>query len=192
MAQGYGGTSMESVARRAGFSKRTVYLYFKNKDDLFISVASEGIEVLQGMLEALDVESAPVEALITATMQSYLRFAAEEPDFFRMIFREATTEMMERASAPVRARVAGQERACLGVVERIVERGIAEGVIPEVDPLETAVVFWGTCTGIILLSLGGSQTVFTRRTREELMSAAVQVLLAGLKVGTPSTSRRER
>ena len=36
--RGYIGTTVEQVAKAAGFSKRTVYLYFKNKDELFLSV----------------------------------------------------------------------------------------------------------------------------------------------------------
>ncbi len=45
-ARGFAGTTIEQVARAVGLSKRSVYLYFKNKDELFITVASEGISLL--------------------------------------------------------------------------------------------------------------------------------------------------
>jgi AcrR family transcriptional regulator len=178
--RGYANTTVEQVARAAGLSKRSVYLYFKNKDELFIAVASEGIEILQGRLETIDLEAQSIDELIQATVDHYLAFAKEEPQFFRIIFREATAEMMRNVSPRLRAQVARQERACLGIVERIVARGIGAGEIPEVDPLETAVIFWGTVTGIVLLSLGGSQTVFARKTREDLISKAVLMLRAGV------------
>jgi AcrR family transcriptional regulator len=178
--KGYAATTVEQVARAAGLSKRSVYLYFKNKDELFIAVASEGIENLRRRLETLDIEARTVDELIQDTVDRYLAFAKEEPQLFRIIFREATAEMMRNVSAKLRAQVARQERECLGFVERIVARGIETGAIPEVDPLETAVIFWGTVTGIILLSLGGSQTVFARKNREELITKAVLMLRAGV------------
>ena len=55
--QGYHGTTVEQVARAAGFSKRTVYLYFKNKDELFLSIGEEGLVLLRRELETLDASS---------------------------------------------------------------------------------------------------------------------------------------
>jgi len=187
--KGYGSTTVEAVARMAGFSKRTLYLYFKNKDDLFITLASEGISILQRSLEEMDIENQTVEELVQETAERYLQFATDHPAYFQMIFAEASPEMVANASPQVRERVAHQERECLGVVALIVDKGIREGAMPPHDPWETAVVFWGTCTGIILLSLGGSQTVFNRRSREELIASALAVLLEGYKVSQPRGKR---
>jgi AcrR family transcriptional regulator len=178
--RGYNGTTVEQVAKAAGLSKRSVYLYFKNKNDLFITVASEGISLLQQRLEQLDVEHSSVEELIHQTTGHYLDFAHDEPEYFRIIFRDTTAEMMQKVSTELRQRVATQELACLQVIARIVARGTQEGVIPEVDPVQTAVIFWGTVTGIILLSLGGSQTVVMRESREATIAMAVQMLFDGL------------
>lgn len=38
MAQGYGATSMEAIAREAGVSKATLYAYFPGKDALFAAI----------------------------------------------------------------------------------------------------------------------------------------------------------
>jgi TetR/AcrR family transcriptional repressor of mexJK operon len=41
MAQGYGATSMDAVARAAGVSKATLYAYFAGKDELFAAIVGE-------------------------------------------------------------------------------------------------------------------------------------------------------
>ncbi len=41
MAQGYGATSMEAIAREAGVSKATLYAYFPGKDALFAAIVGE-------------------------------------------------------------------------------------------------------------------------------------------------------
>ena len=89
--------------------------------------------------------------------------------------------MMRNASDELRERLAVQERACLTTVVHVVERAIDQGITPPIDPWETAVIFWGMVTGIILLSLGGSQTVFSRRSREELIRKAIWILFEGFK-----------
>ncbi len=178
--KGYGGTTMEMVSRSAGFSKRTVYLYFKNKDDLFLAVASQGLDRLQAALEAVDVDALGYEEAVETIMEEYIRFASDDPEYFRFIFHDATQSMIANASEPVRERMAQQERACLRVPERVVDKGIAEGIVPVVDPQEAAIVFWGTVTGIILLSLGGSQTILPEK-RLDIIRQAVWVLYHGFK-----------
>jgi TetR/AcrR family transcriptional repressor of mexJK operon len=44
MAQGYGATSMDAVARKAGVSKATLYAYFQGKDALFAAIVGEACQ----------------------------------------------------------------------------------------------------------------------------------------------------
>ncbi len=180
LEKGYTGTTMELVSRRAGFSKRTVYLYFKNKDDLLLEVASEGLDRLRVSLEDVDVDSLAYEDAIQTIMERYIRFASDDPQYFRFIFQEATQAMITNASEALRERMANLERACLRVPARLVERGIAEGIVPPVDPQDAAIVFWGTVTGIFLLSVGGSQTVLPDN-RLGIIRQALMVLYHGFK-----------
>ncbi len=179
--RGYVGTTIEHVASAAGFSKRTVYLYFKNKDELFISVAETGLVELREQLEAIPVLDLDVEEAIGAITVTYLDFARRNPEYFRMIFREATAEMVANVPEEMRRRIEGHEHACLNIVATVVDVAVAQGRMPPINRWEIAVMFWGMVTGIILLSLGGSQTVFGRRTREELITKAIWILFEGLK-----------
>ena len=178
---GYHGTTVERVARRAGFSKRTVYLYFKNKDELFLAVGEEGLVELRRRLDEIEVERLPVVASIQAVLDVYLGFAREHPAYFRIIFQEATAEMIANVPEEFRRRLEDHERACLGVVVRAAQKALDEGLVEGMEPLEMAAAFWGAVTGVILLSLGGSQTVFTRQTREALAAKTVWHLFEGMR-----------
>ena len=39
--RGYQQATLEEIAQRAGMSKATIYLYYKNKDDLFLHVVEK-------------------------------------------------------------------------------------------------------------------------------------------------------
>jgi hypothetical protein len=59
-----------------------------------------------------------------------------------------------------------------------------------VDPWETAGILTGAATGIILLSMGGSQSVFTRQTRQTLARKAVSTIWRGLAVSPAADEQR--
>jgi AcrR family transcriptional regulator len=86
--RGYQGATLEEIAQRAGMSKATIYIYFKNKDDLFLQV----VEELVNMAMAITAEEAatskpPIEKLY-AMVRNKMEFYERERDFFRIYLNE--------------------------------------------------------------------------------------------------------
>src|ERR1700744_1800976 len=52
---GYASTALDQIAERAGVTKGTIYVYFENKEHLFISMVREitksSFDIVHGMLE---------------------------------------------------------------------------------------------------------------------------------------------
>lgn len=179
-SRGYRGTTIQEIAAHAGYSKRAVYLDFPSKDELFILICSEGLELLLAKLEEIPVDRLTIEDCINRMLEVYVDFSRHHREYFRIIFGEATAENMANCSEGLRARIADLERACLGTLEALAERAVAEKAIGPMDPREAAGIFVGTATGIILLSMGGSQTVFTKEKLESLVKQAVMLIWKGM------------
>jgi TetR/AcrR family transcriptional regulator len=86
--RGYQGATLEEIAQRAGMSKATIYIYYKNKDDLFLQV----VEELVNMAMAITAEEAttskpPIEKLY-AMVRHKMEFYERERDFFRIYLNE--------------------------------------------------------------------------------------------------------
>jgi AcrR family transcriptional regulator len=86
--RGYQGATLEEIAHRAGMSKATIYIYYKNKDDLFLQV----VEELVNMAMAITAEEAttsrpPIEKLY-AMVRNKMEFYERERDFFRIYLNE--------------------------------------------------------------------------------------------------------
>lgn len=63
-ASGYHGARMQQVAREAGVADGTVYLYFRGKRELFVSLFERGFaDFLAGLDTALALEAPPLDAL---------------------------------------------------------------------------------------------------------------------------------
>lgn len=187
---GYRGTTIQLIAEQARYSKRSVYLDYQNKDDLFITICGEGGQLLLDKLRAIPAAELSVEQCIDAFVDVYLGFSRDQAEYYRMIFSEATPAIIANCSEPVRARVADLERQCLGVIVEWTERAIREGRIEPVDPWETAGILVGAATGIVLLTMGGSQTVYSRERLESLVKSAIRTYWRGLQRHT-SRPRRE-
>jgi AcrR family transcriptional regulator len=184
---GYHGTSMQAIAKSAGYSKRTVYLYFQNKDELFVHVGAVGLELLLDQLHCIPFDEQSPEENISMILNTYIEFSKNERSYFRMIFNEATPEIIQNSSPETQARVAELERACMQVVVNVAEKAIEQYMIPAVDPWEAAGIFVGSATGIILLSTGGSQTVFSQNSLEDLAQKAIWALWRGVRSLADST-----
>jgi AcrR family transcriptional regulator len=159
-----------------------VYLDYRNKDELFITVCIEGGELLLEKLTEVPADEFPVDASIEQIIGAYIAFSRDHSEYFRMIFGESTPEIIANCSAELRQRVTSVERACLGVVAGWAERATREGLITRMGPWEAAGIVIGAATGIIMLSMGGVQTVFSKEARESLVEKAVRILWDGLRV----------
>ena len=183
---GYRGTTIQQIADRAGYSKRTVYLDYRNKDELFMFVCAEGAELMLSKLERIPADELPVEEGVERVLDVLLDFSREHREYFRMIFSEATPEIIANCSEELQKSVATLERALMSVVVRLTVRATEEGSIAAVDPWETAGIFVGTATGIVLLSMGGSQTVFSQKSLESLVKKAIRTFWRGLQTDPPA------
>src|SRR6202041_4020623 len=74
LAQGFDAASMNDIARAAGVSKGTLYVYFKDKEQLFEAIVEQEC---QGQAEGIfdfDPSDHDVEAVLTRLGLAYIRF----------------------------------------------------------------------------------------------------------------------
>ena len=55
-SKGYDMTKMEDVAKEAEFSKGTLYLYFKSKEELYLEIVSRAERILYDLFEKATID----------------------------------------------------------------------------------------------------------------------------------------
>jgi len=80
--RGYQGATLEEIAQRAGMAKATIYLYYRNKDELFLHVVEELVTLVTAATaqEALTAKP-PLEKLYDM-VRSKVEFYERERAFF--------------------------------------------------------------------------------------------------------------
>lgn len=84
--KGYDGTTIPAIARAAELAPGTLYLYFTNKDSLYVELLLEGYDKLrQRLIDAAESHSSPADQA-EAVIDGFFDFARQSPEYFDIIF----------------------------------------------------------------------------------------------------------
>jgi AcrR family transcriptional regulator len=78
--------TMQDIADESGISKGTLYLYFKDRDELLHRVSEGGLSQLLGKIEDVFAKGLPFEETIRELVLTKLRFFDERRDLYRVHF----------------------------------------------------------------------------------------------------------
>src|SRR5213594_2772201 len=134
--RGFAATRLEDVARRAGVTKGTVYLYFKNKDALFKAVVRETIVPVIAQGEALAQSfTGSARELLERLVREYWRLVGETA-----LAGIPKLMMAEAATFPELTRFYYDEVVARGhrLMAGVIERGIKSGEFRRVDVMVAA------------------------------------------------------
>lgn len=82
---GYDKTSIRSIAEDIEYSPATIYLYFKDKDEIFYVIHENAFALLEKVFRKHDAIKDSFEKL-TAVCKSYVEFALRNPDYYDLMF----------------------------------------------------------------------------------------------------------
>ncbi len=180
-ARGYRLTTVEEIATRAGYSKRSVYLDFANKDDLFIAITNEGLKIAIDRLREIPRESPGFEEYAGKYLETIMAFSLEHPEYFKMLTADVTPEIIANCSEGVRESAYRNERAGIGFMAETAKRAMAKGVIAKGNPWEIAEIFIGSVVGIITLTRSGSQAMMSPSEMRKKVRNLGRILCRGLR-----------
>ncbi|WP_027000325.1 TetR/AcrR family transcriptional regulator [Eisenibacter elegans] len=88
-------TTIRKIATAIDYSVGTVYVYFKDKNDILHALHTQGFGQLGNEMRTLHTIAEPMERLI-ALGKVYIKFALENPDMYELMFSlRAPIEFLE-------------------------------------------------------------------------------------------------
>jgi AcrR family transcriptional regulator len=93
--KGIAQTTIRNIAHEIEYSVGTVYVYYKDKNDIFYDLHAQGFKQLGDKMKVLFNVTDPMERL-KALGRSYIQFAVENPDMYDLMFTmKAPMEFLE-------------------------------------------------------------------------------------------------
>jgi AcrR family transcriptional regulator len=181
---------MDGIADSCDLAKGTLYLYFKSKEDLYVSVVVEGASLLRKDLAKIADLCLPADRLLGELLQTYYKFYEKNRKYFRIMFLSSQPDLGERVSDGLLKECAGEARACMQVVSDVIEKGIESGVFRKVNSWTFAVILWSTVNGIVMNYEQGPlyRDEILRLPLQEMLQEGLDLALNGLMTAQPSQS----
>jgi AcrR family transcriptional regulator len=139
--RGFAAAKLEDIARRAGVSKATLYLYFEDKEDLFRAVIRDTVAPnLSGIRETVQGADMPFADVVRALLPRFAELTERVP-----IGAVAKIVIGESRNFPELAKVYYDHvvSQAIGLISGVLEKAQASGEIRRGDPRLQAMSLMG-------------------------------------------------
>lgn len=174
LAEGHAKLSMRSIAKRIEYSPTTIYLYFKNKDEILFHLCEEALErQFNAMNAAAGNESSPVLRL-RATLRAYIDFGISEPDRYQITYM---TDISQYVSVTSVLKEGGFGNKLLELVRQQLHDVLAASG-STLDPESVFQALWAQSHGIVSLLITCPDFPWVER--DKLIETNIDISLKGL------------
>jgi AcrR family transcriptional regulator len=136
---------LSDVAESAGVGKGTLYTYFKNKEDLYLSVLYCGFSrLVEKLRERIDENALSPGENLEATIREIVEFAYRNPYFFEVMRTVSGRGAIDPAQWD------RKRRELKGLIEAIIRRGISLGEFADPHPELTARFIPGLARSVLI------------------------------------------
>ena len=149
--KGFSKATMEDIAKEAELSPGTIYLYFKNKDELYASLSLRILQYLSIRLEHLrDEKEHSPQQRIDALKGIMLDVYEFDPLIVINMFHLQSSETLRNLSPKLLTEIKTLSKDALGTMAAMFEDGIKKGIFINRHPVAFADIVWSLFSGIIL------------------------------------------
>lgn len=188
MKKGIAATSMDDIAKAAGYSKATLYVYFENKEEIV------GILVLNSMKKLYDyialalAQQETTKKKYDCICQGLVQYQEEFPFYFKMVLDKINIDFENRDCLP-------EEKETYQVGEEINEKikdfliyGMEKGELRgDLEIMPAIFNFWGMISGIIQLAVNKEEYI-----RDAMGLSKQQFLVYGFDMLYGSIANKQR
>lgn len=134
--KGLYGTRVDEIAARSGINKRMMYVYFGNKEELYMTILKTVYSRLTEYEEKLFASSNTGAAAVRDVIMLYCDFLSNNPSFIKLVQWENLMDgrYFAESGAP------DLKRSALDMMKRVLQKGVDEGCFrSDIDIEQTAI-----------------------------------------------------
>ncbi len=184
LKHGISTTTMERIAQEAELAKGTLYLYFRNREELLMGLLADDISTLTSAMEK--VSSSPIEPpeKLELAFATFYTYSQENQLFYQMMTQTNVGLMMANIDdSPTVAHFQSVNERLIGLVESFVEQGVQHGYFQLHGPIRLVVAE-------IIIAMKGSVMILRNNLippgwvtdgEEVILRDIVQLIIRGLQ-----------
>ncbi|MDW7693956.1 TetR/AcrR family transcriptional regulator [Flammeovirgaceae bacterium SG7u.111] len=166
---GFEKTSIRNIAEAIEYSPATIYLYFKDKNELFYAIQKEAFNKFFEYFQTVNREGSSVK-MLRSLGEVYIKFAIENPGYYDLMF-------IMRAPMEAEDNMDDWDEGMRShnVLFEIVDRCVEEGHFKGQDPFYVSHAIWSFVHGLSSLYVSDRMKMFPEENREKMMQEALHI-----------------
>lgn len=172
--EGYNGFSMRKLATRIEHSPTTIYLYFRDKDDLLFHICENFYASLLEEQVQIEAQNSLPEQALREMLLSYICYSLKHPELYKVVFF-SNPQLYGRPEDYLSRDTMSQR--CWKKIYEIVDACMTSGVFRAVDCYTLSTVFWSAMHGLV------TSLIFTKDFPMPDPVVMADMLLDGLLTG---------
>ncbi len=151
--KGIAAASMDDIAKAAGYSKATLYVYFKNKEEIVGILVLDSMKKLYGYISSALAQQKTTKARYDFICRGLIQYQEEFPFYFKMVLDKINIDFERHDYLPEEKETYHIGQEINKKIKHFLIDGMEKGDLR--DDLEIMPVifnFWGMLSGIIQLA----------------------------------------
>lgn len=150
---GFESTSMNDIAREAGYSKATLYVYFKNKEEIVNCIILQSMKLLYDRIQISTQTESNLLARYDGICHELTAYCDAYPLYFQTLIQEINVDVNNPETPPVFHDIFEVGEKINGLIGIFLKDGIDQGIFrSDIKIPETVFFFWASLSGIILMA----------------------------------------
>ncbi len=149
-SKGFNRATMEDIAREAELSPGTLYLYFKNKEELYASLSLRILNYINMRLEEVKDREEDADLRLERLVEAMHDVYEFDPLIIINMFHLQSSETLKRLSPALKAEIETLSRQALTTIADVFRDGIAAGRFIDHHPVALADILWSLFSGVVL------------------------------------------
>lgn len=169
--EGYAGFSMRKLAARIDHSPTTIYLYFKDKDDLLFHICEDLYAALYDKMQEFQQMQLPSHELLRAVYRHYIQYSLSHPEQYKVVF--FSNPHLYGPPEEYLARDTMSSRCWKSICD-VVDDCIRKGFFRPMESSTLSIVLWSAVHGLV------SSLIFTKDFPMPSSESMTEMLFEGL------------
>ena len=132
--KGMNDATMADIAKEAGIAKGTIYLYFRDRDELVEKTFETAIAQLHLRVDAVLALDLPIEEKLRGLFREQMAFFRENAEFFRLYLSLRIPSGSAHQQRRQKRRCAPQYQQRIAAFANVLEEAMKRGEVRKVDP----------------------------------------------------------
>jgi AcrR family transcriptional regulator len=169
LEKGFSEVSIRNIAEAIEYSPATIYLYFKDKNDIFYALHGEAFKIFNSAIASIVTIKDPLERLFTLG-EKYMEFAFSHPKYYDIMFIIESPMQCDENSEDWK-----EGESALKFLESIVSECVEQGHFKNQSTTILSFSIWSYMHGMCSLALRDRMRMYPEEERNSMQMKSFEI-----------------